>query len=252
MAHLKEVVEALEEELRTKEIPDYPGAHNGLQLENRKGMVSRVACAVDASFPVIQKAVDSGADLLLVHHGLFWQGVRSMTGPVFEKFRLAIENDLAIYSSHIPLDIHPGLGNNILLSRALGLGDGSPFFDWKGIDLGRRSTCDLTLGELVEKLQQVLKGAVTIRGELDQQVGQLGIITGGAGSEVESMAGLGIDTFLTGEGPHWSHPLAEELGINVLYGGHYATETFGVRALGHWLETRFEVSSVFLDHPTGL
>ena len=251
MARLEEVIDFLEAELRTGEIPDYPGAHNGLQLQNG-GEVNKVACAVDASYAVIQKAVAEGADLLVVHHGLFWQGVRSLTGANYKKFKLAMDSGLAIYSSHIPLDVHPVYGNNVLLSQALGLGDGEAFFDWKGIKLGRRGKFEGTLGEFRDLLARVVGGSVIISGDEAGSVGEVGIITGGAGSEVEAMAKEGIETFVTGEGPHWSFPLAEELGLNVLHAGHYATETFGVRALGELLEKNFAIETVFVDHPTSL
>ena len=251
MATLNEVEAFLDRELRTREIPDYPGAHNGLQLEN-KGEVTKVACAVDASLPVIRKAVDEGADLLVVHHGLFWQGVRRMVGPWYEKYCLAIEAGLAIYSSHIPLDVHPRLGNNVLLAKELGLGSGEAFFEWKGILLGRRAEFDGNLGSLRQKLERVVEGPVILRGEENGPAGMVGLITGGAGSEVEAMAKEGIDTFVTGEGPHWSHPLAEELELNVIYAGHYATETFGVRALGDLLDKTFHLPWSFVAHPTHL
>lgn len=252
MADLYEIVDFLERELNSAEIPDYPGAHNGLQLQNEGGSVTKVACAVDASLPVIRKAVASGADLLVVHHGLFWQGVRRLTGAPFEKLHLAMQAGLAIYSSHLPLDIHPRLGNNVGLARAVGLGDGDPFFEWKGIQLGRRMDCQLSLGDLAARLEKAVKGPVNLRGNRDEAAGRVGIITGGAGSEVEEVARQGIRTFVTGEGPHWSHPLAEELGLNVCYAGHYATETFGVTALGKRLEERFGLPHHFLDHPTQL
>lgn len=251
MVELQMVVDSLEFELRTSEIPDYSGAHNGLQLSN-DGIVRQVGCAVDASLPVIEKAVAAGVDFLVVHHGLFWQGVRPLTGPFYRKIRHAMDHNLAIYSSHIPLDIHEELGNNVLLSRELGLGDGEFFFDWKGIHLGRRSVTGGTVGDLQQRLEKVVGAPVLLRGMREALAGKVGIITGGAGSEVEAIASLGIDTFVTGEGPHWSHPLAEELGLNVLYGGHYATETFGVRALGQFLKSKFGLAHCFIDHPTGL
>ncbi len=251
MAKLETLVEFLDGELKTSEIPDYPGAHNGLQLQS-PGPIQNVASAVDASLPVIEKAVEQDADLLIVHHGLFWQGVRMMTGAQYQKFKLAMDHGLAIYSSHIPLDVHPKLGNNVLLSRALGFSDGTPFLDWKGVLLARRCDFDGTVGELADRAEELLGSPVNLRGDRDSPAGAVGIITGGAGSEVEAVAAAGIQTFVTGEGPHWSHPLAEELGLNVLYGGHYATETFGVRALGDLLADRFNLSHIILDHPTGL
>lgn len=251
MAKLDEIVELLDEELKTSEIPDYSGAHNGLQLQNG-GAITKVGAAVDASLPVIQKAIDQEVDLLLVHHGMFWQGVRPVTGAGYQKLKLAMDAGLAIYSSHIPLDVHPSLGNNILLSKKLGLKDTESFFSWKGIELGRKARFGGSVGELMELTAAAVGGEVLVRGELNSPAGIVGIITGGAGSEVEVVVREGIQSFITGEGPHWSHPLAEELGLNVLYAGHYATETFGVRALAELIGERFALKSVFIDHPTGL
>jgi len=251
MAKLDEIVELLDEELKTSEIPDYPGAHNGLQLQNG-GAITKVGAAVDASLAVIQKAIDQEVDLLLVHHGMFWQGVRPVTGAGYQKLKLAMDAGLAIYSSHIPLDIHPSLGNNILLSKKLGFKDTESFFSWKGIELGIKARFGGSVGELRELAVAAVGGEVRVRGELNSPAGMVGIITGGAGSEVEVVAREGIQTFITGEGPHWSHPLAEELGLHVLYAGHYATETSGVRALADLIGGRFALEAVFIDHPTGL
>ena len=251
MPTMSELVEFLDEELKISEIPDYPGAYNGLQIQN-EGVVSKVGAAVDASLPVIKKAVAQGVDFLLVHHGMFWQGVRPIKGAEYQKIKLAIDSGLAIYSAHIPLDIHPVYGNNVLLSKALGLGEGEAFFPWKGIDLGRKSYFQGNLRELMDLVRTAVGGDIVLRGESSDPAGQVGIITGGAGSEVEAMSETGIQTFITGEGPHWSHPLAEELGLNVIYAGHYATETFGVRALSMYLDEKFGLDSTFIDHPSGL
>jgi len=251
MAKLDEITAFLDQELKLEEIPDYPGAHNGLQLESR-GEVNRVATAVDASLPVIRKVVENGADLLIVHHGLFWQGVRKLTGPHYKKLKIAMDADLAIYSAHIPLDVHPTRGNNVLLADAIGLQSRGAFMDWKGIQLGISGQFSGTLGELRGAVCKAVNGSALLRGKEESEPGRVGVITGGAGSEVEKVVSDGIDTFITGEGPHWSHPLAEELGLNVIYAGHYATETFGVKSLGRVISGKFGTSDVFLDHPTGL
>jgi len=184
MAELKEIVSFLDENLRTKEVPDYSGALNGLQLEGAGG-VNKVVSAVDASLPVIRKAVESGADLLVVHHGMFWQGAKPLTGAFYEKVKLAMDGGMGIYSAHIPLDIHNKWGNNILVSEALGLEDPQPFFDWKGISLGLRQETSMSLSELEEKLATVFPGRIHICRGGNQLAGEIGIITGGAGSEVE-------------------------------------------------------------------
>jgi dinuclear metal center YbgI/SA1388 family protein len=251
MANLTEIREFLDAELKLSEIPDYPGAVNGLQLEN-PGPVDKVVAAVDASGPVIDRAVAAGAGLLIVHHGLFWQGARPITGPMYRKIRRALEAGMAIYSAHLPLDVHPRLGNNIGLANALGVEPDGAFLEWKGIRLGLCADVDRDRDEFLARATDVLGSGVHHCPGGPARIRRLGIVTGGAGSEVGDAAAAGIDTFLTGEGPHWSYPLAEELGVNLIYGGHYATETFGVRALADELAARFGVEREFIDHPTGL
>lgn len=251
MAELAELVEFLDRELRHGEISDYPGALNGLQLANG-GKVSRIVAAVDASLPVVQKAASGGPGLLIVHHGMFWQGVQPLTGPFYRKIQQAMEGDLAIYSSHLPLDFHPVWGNNALLANSIGVVDQTPFLLRKGIHMGLAGKWCGSRNSLIEKLQQQLGGRVHLCPGGPQTISRIGIVTGGAGSEVAAAAAEGVDTFLTGEGPHWSYPLAEELGINLIYAGHYATETFGVKAVAEALGHRFGLGWSFFDHPTGL
>lgn len=252
MAQLSHVTAYLHDLLRLEETPDYPAAHNGLQLAN-EGVVGKAGAAVDACLPVIERAVEENVDFLIVHHGLFWGGVQAITGAYYEKLKLAMTNKLAIFSAHIPLDVHEVYGNNVQLAAALGLRTTEPFFPWKGISLGRRSSVsDITRENLLAQLRTVLGGRVHCAPGGPEEVREIGIITGGAGSEVAAAASEGIDTFITGEGPHHTYTLAEELGINLIYAGHYATETFGVKALAEHVSERYHIPHVFLDHPTGL
>ncbi|MDG1358568.1 MAG: Nif3-like dinuclear metal center hexameric protein [Akkermansiaceae bacterium] len=251
MAKLRELTDYLDRELRLGEIPDYPGAMNGLQIENQ-GEVKKIGAAVDASLPVFEKAVAEGVDLLLVHHGMFWQGAQTLTGPFYQKVKLALDAGMALYSAHIPLDVHPVWGNNQQLANAIGMTEPEPFFDWKGIQLGLRQEMTTSLADLASSIEVAVAGKIHLCHGGGTRAGRVGVITGGAGSEVEAVASCGINTFITGEGPHWSFSMAEELGINVIYGGHYATEIFGVRALSAHLQKQFQVESCFLDHPTGL
>ena len=226
---LSDLTACADDLLQTATLPDYPNALNGLQLENHRGEVTKLASAVDAHLPVVKQAVARGCDLLLVHHGLFWSGAQPITGALFEKVKLATENNLAIYSAHLPLDGHAELGNSILLGRALGLqAEWTPFFPFKNFNIGVRAEVSVPRAELVQRFEKAVGSRVHVCAGGPETVRRIGIVTGGAGSEVAAMKALGIDTFLTGEGPHWSYTLAEELGVNVLYGGHYATETFGV------------------------
>jgi len=237
--------------LRTRDVGDYDGAFNGLQVENR-GAVTKIAAAVDASLATLKLAVAARADLMIVHHGLFWDRRHPWTRKNYRLARLVVENDLAIYSSHLPLDAHPQFGNNIQLCKALGLARPAPFFQSHGQAIGFKSRTVISRAELARRLERATGGRpIIIPGGRDI-CRSIGIVTGGAGSELKAAAGEGIDTFITGEGPHWTFALAEELGLNVLYGGHYATETFGVKALAAHLAKKFRVPWEFLDYPTGL
>ena len=253
MQPLESIAAHIDSTLALRSIPDYPGAINGLQLENSSGRIARIVAAVDACEPVIAAAAAlPGPVLLLVHHGLFWSGAQPIRGASFRKLAAAVHADLAIYSAHIPLDVHPRLGNNARLAAALGFRKPTPFFDWKGIRLGLEDSVSLTRDTLSSRLSAAVGGPVHLCPGGPERIRRVGIITGGAGSEIAAVAATGIDTFITGEGPHWSYTAAEELGLNLFYAGHYATETFGVKALAASLARRFRLPWQFLDHPTGL
>jgi dinuclear metal center YbgI/SA1388 family protein len=248
---LQEVVSVANELLEVTEIEDYPGAVNGLQLENR-GIVSKIGAAVDASTCTIEMAIKENVDLLVVHHGIFWAGVSPVTGPVYRRLARAMEGDVAIYSAHLPLDFHPEIGNNVLLAEALELAPVTPFWFVKGRAQGCLSTTSLELNELVLRAERVLGRKIWCCLAGPSRTERIGIVTGGAGSHIAEVAAEGVDTFLTGEGPHHTFVLAEELGINLLYGGHYATETFGVKRLAARLAERFNLQWRFLEHPSEL
>lgn len=251
MASLTQLTAYLDDFLDVPNVPDWPQALNGLQLEN-SGAVGKIGAAVDACEPVIIASVQSGVQLLLVHHGLFWPGAQPIRGAAYRKMKTALDHDLAIYSAHLPLDVHPRVGNNVLLCRALGLKKTEPFFPEKGIMVGLKADAPQSRPQLFKKLEKVLGGPVHLSPGGPERVQKIGVVTGGAGGEIVRAAQAGIDTFITGEGPHHSYLLAEELGVNLFYGGHYATETFGVKALAAHLSKRFQLPWEFLDHPTGL
>ncbi len=250
-ALLKEIVSHCDRLLRSSEIQDYERAVNGLQVENR-GLISRIAAAVDGSLATVRMAAAAQADLLLVHHGLFWGGTHPWTGKRYELIQLLVEHDIAVYSSHLPLDAHARLGNNALLCARLRLKRLRPFFHDRGRYLGFQARVKISRSELAERLHKATGIEPALIPGGPGLCRSVGVVTGGAGGDLAKAAGEGVDTFITGEGPHWTYALAEELGVNVLYGGHYATETFGVKALGEHLSRRFKVPWVFLDHPTGL
>ena len=237
--------------LRTREIKDFDGAVNGLQVEN-SGAVTKIAATVDASLATVKLAIAAKADLLVVHHGLFWNVRQPWTNTNYELLRLLMENNLAVYSSHLPLDFHPKLGNNVILCHALGLKNLKPFLLKDGQHYGLQSRTRISRSILAGKLQRATGERPLLVPGGKEICERIGVITGGAGDFLQQAADEGVDTFITGEGPHWTFALAEELGVNVLYGGHYATETFGVKALAAELSKKFKLPWEFLDHPTGL
>ncbi|HEY4415314.1 MAG TPA: Nif3-like dinuclear metal center hexameric protein [Verrucomicrobiae bacterium] len=248
---LAAIVKYCDQVLRTPAVGDYSGAVNGLQMEN-SGHVSRVAAAVDASLVTVKLAIAARADLLVVHHGLFWSQRQPWTGKNYELLHLLLKNNLAVYSSHLPLDLHPRLGNNAQLCVALGLKNAKPFFESHGQKIGLQVRQNISRSELARRLELATGAKPKVIPGGKATCARIGIVTGGAGGELKPAIREGVDTFITGEGPHWTFALAEELGVNVFYGGHYATETFGVKALSADLAKRFKLPWAFLDHPTGL
>ncbi len=239
-----------DELLRVDAVADYDQALNGLQIEN-DGAVSKIGAAVDASVETLQHAAAERIDFLVVHHGMFWPGLRPVTGATRELLRIAFTSNIALYSAHIPLDVHPELGNNALLMRALRIENATPFFAWKNSLLGQRAEVSLTRDELLARVHEALGDGAKIIAAGPDHIRSLGVISGGAGGEILEVAKLGIDTFLTGEAPHWAAVAARDLKINLIVGGHYATETFGVRALAEHLGSRFNLPHKFIDAPTG-
>ena len=248
---LAAVVKHCDDLLRTGEIGDYDGAMNGLQAAKR-GSITRIAAAVDASLATVMLAVAAKADLLIVHHGLFWGPAQPWTGKKYELLRSLVESNLAVYSSHLPLDAHPRLGNNAQLCAALGFKNLQPFFPTHGQAIGFQTRAKISRVALAAKLARATGAKPRIIPGGPEMCRRIGVVTGGAGGDLKLAAAEGMDTFITGEGPHWTYALAEELGLNVFYGGHYATETFGVKALAAHLSKKFKVPWKFLDYPTGL
>jgi dinuclear metal center YbgI/SA1388 family protein len=251
MPSLSEIVDYTNDYLRVEEIEDWPNALNGLQIEN-SGKVTKIGAAVDVSARVLTAAATKKIDLLIVHHGLFWPGLQSVTGSLRRQLKVAFENDLALYGVHLPLDVHPKVGNNAQLAAALGLKPIKRFLKEKGESMGLKAKASTSRSALIRKLRSVLRSPVKSFNFGPAQPRRVGIITGAAGSEIYRVAEAGIDTFITGEAPHWSAVAAEELGINLILGGHYVTETFGVKALAAHLSERFKAPWEFLKFPTGL
>lgn len=254
---LSDIVRALDTELRTAEVPDSSVALNGLQVAN-SGNVTRVAVAVDASLASIKAAAAVGANLLIVHHGMFWSGTQPVVGKTYDRLHTLITHDIALYSTHIPLDLHPTLGNNVLLANALELTPSAPFARYKGVDIGVSGSCDMPTSTLVERATRYAAeygGSVRVSIPAEGRVTRRWGICSGMGVSPESLLearNAGIDTLIVGEGTHHSAIDSAEHDVCVVYAGHYATETLGVQAVGMWLERQFGLPWSFLLLPTGL
>ena len=238
----RRIVDYLDDLLGTREVPDYPNALNGLQLEN-EGDVRRIAAAVDISSAVIDGVIDVGANMLIVHHGMFWSGTQPLTGSAFRRTKRLIENDVAVYSSHLPLDRHPLYGNNALLATELGLEPSGEFARFRNIYVGVSGEADVDTEDLFGRAavfsQQHGGSAHGVGVERGRRTRTWAICTGaGASSDtLREASERGIDTLIVGEGPHHTAVEAAELDIAVIYAGHYATETLGVQSLAAHVST---------------
>lgn len=256
-APLGDIASHLDALLQIAEVPDYPNAINGVQFAHR-GPVRAVASAVDASERTIRGAAAAGANLLLVHHGLFWSGLQALTGFRHTRLRLLMEHDIAVYSAHLPLDVHTSFGNSFLLAKHLGLEASGGFAHFQGVACGVSGTAGMPTARLVGSLSAFAgtHGGTAIASayDADRETTRWAICSG-AGAGVDTLAEatrMGIDTLIVGEGPHWTAVDAPERGLVIIYAGHYATETLGVRAVGSHLAEKFGIPHHFVAAPTGL
>ena len=251
---LESVLHYLDEWLQVSDHPDYPSALNGLQVGG-PSEVETVVTAVDASGASIRAAAELGADLMIVHHGLFWGGLEPIVGRHERRIRALFEANIALYSVHLPLDTHLEVGNCALLARAIGVDIRGRLGSYKGQDLGVWGDVPepVEVGQLQKLVSSVVGGgAVRALPGGPERIQSIGVLTGGGGSFVREAADAGLDAYVTGEGSHHTYFDATEFGIHVLFAGHYSTETFGVQAVGGHLSERFGLTSYFVDQPTGL
>jgi len=248
---LRELVAYLDERLGVAGFPA-DAALNGLQVEGRD-RVARVALAVDACAATFRAAADSGADLVIVHHGLFWGGVGRLVGSLRKRVGILIEKDISLYACHLPLDAHGELGNNAGILKALRIRRRGPFGTYHGVPIGWWGELPraLSLDSFVGRVQKDLETTCTVL-PFGGPVKKVGVVSGGGGSSLFEAEGMGLDTVITGEPSHPLFTFAEETGLNVIFAGHYATETLGVKAVGEELRKKFHLRTEFIHHPTGL
>ena len=251
---LKDFDEKMRALLELQRFENADVAMNGLQVAGPNAGVHRMAFAVDASMESFKRARGEGADLLFVHHGLFWGRPLAITAGHFERVKFLIDNGLALYAVHLPLDAHPELGNNVGLAGHLELVDLSPFGEYKGIKIGTRGRWPqpVKVGQVADRLCGGRARCLGILPFGPDLVQSAGIVSGGAPECVREAIDLGLDLFVTGDASHEIYHTCLEAGINVIFGGHYITETWGIRGLAEHIGRNPDLTTLLLDIPTGL
>lgn len=243
MAQLTEIVAYCNQRLDAAAFEDY--CPNGLQVEGRPE-VAHIVSGVTASQALIEAAVDAGADLLLVHHGYFWRGEQApLVGMKGRRIRALMRADLSLLAYHLPLDVHPELGNNRQLGISLGFSEGAPV---EGLVWGAELPIPVSRYDLTARVDGALGRAALVVGP-DRPVRRVAWCTGAAQGMIEQAAAAGCDAFISGEISEQTVHQARELNILYLAAGHHATERYGVQALGRELAERFDVTHQFIDIP---
>ncbi len=246
--NLHDIVGFLDEFLKVDEWKDK--SRNGLQVEGKED-VNRVAFAVDACMEVFERAK---ADMIVVHHGLIWDGIDYVRGIVRRRLKFLLENEISLYAVHLPLDAHPSIGNNVQILKALDLEPSESFGVYQGKEIGYIGFYDepLHLNDVLEMIKSRINPNSTVLRFGKEEVKSVGVVSGIGSFALGEAMERGVDLFITGEQDHSVYHLAKEGGINVVFAGHYATETFGVKALMKVVGQEFDVDVFFIDVPTGL
>jgi dinuclear metal center YbgI/SA1388 family protein len=234
-------------------------SQNGVQVQNclgadGKGAVTKIAFAVDACFETIRRAGVLKADVLFVHHGLFWGRCEPVTGPLYKRIKALMDGNMALYACHLPLDAHPECGNNYGLAKKLGLKEIVPFGEWKGYSIGAMGTLPAprSSAQIIQTLFSATESECVVLPFGKELLSRIAIVSGGGAEETAQAADAGADAFITGEIGHTQYHLAQENGITVIAAGHYNTETIGIQLVGAKIEHELGIETVFIDVPTGL
>jgi dinuclear metal center YbgI/SA1388 family protein len=254
--HCGDLCQRLDEKLETAAYADVDASANGLQVGPAGKGVDHVAFAVDAAVETIDRAAAAGADVLVTHHGLFWDGIERMTGKHYRRLAPLVEDDLALYAAHLPLDGHQSLGNAAGVADVLELDDRAPFGAMGDQFVGQRGTA--ADAYTASQLRETLTAALDTGGQgvqlLDfgpERIRDVAIVTGSGVDWLDEAVETGVDALVTGEGKQFAYHEAREAGIHVVLAGHYATETFGVERLQELVDD-WGLETTFIDHPTGL
>jgi len=229
-------------------------SQNGLQVARRKADVQRVAVAVDASLEAIKRAAQWSADVLFVHHGILWDKPARLVGALYGRVHALVDADIALFGAHLPLDMHPDVGNNIAIARLLGIADIEPFGEYRGVKLGYKGVLPEAMS--IEEVARKLTGRDATQSRIfpfgPRGIRSVGIVSGGAPYEARQAIAEGLDLYVTGEPAHGIYHDCLEGGLNLICAGHYFTETFGVRLVAEKLSREHGIQTEFLDVPTGL
>lgn len=243
MASLMELVDYCDQRTRRAAFKDAPGAFNGLQVANN-GRVTKIGVAVDAGVVPFQKAVSAGVDFLIVHHGIYWDMPRALTGPAYDRIATLIHGNCALYSNHLPLDAHAEIGNNALLAKQLGLAPNRPFLVRDGEPIAWIAKTSFSRAELRQKLSQLYPRVTAIECG-SETPSSIAFCSGSGNSAVPELVREGVDTLVTGELREEWFNYAQENRLNLFLCGHYATEVHGVKALASELEAKFGLPCEF-------
>ena len=244
----KELIAYLDEYLQIKTITDY--GPQGLQVEADNPEVQRIALTVDTAPATILAAADWKADMLMVHHGILWRNVEPIAGPHGRRIRLLLENKIHLYAAHLALDAHPVVGNNAVIAKIVGMDNIDWWCDVMGTKIGVIGEMNKSLTDIQMQLNEALPTKVRVLCYGPDTIKKLAIVSGFGADRVAEAKELGADTLLTGETSHANFYAAADYKMNVIFAGHYATETVGVRALGNHLVGKFQLETRFFDFPT--
>ncbi len=248
MNSLERIVSHLDEYLALRDFTDT--SQNGLQVTG-KSAVKRIVGLVDASVEGFAAAVDARADMVIVHHGMLWNKAVSLTGPFYDRVKILIENGISLYAAHLPLDAHPETGNNIQLLEIVGAALVSWYAEWGGKPIGCIGSFKNAkpLVDIVETLDTGLDTQSRVLDFGPSAIKTVGIVSGSACEALDATKAAGADLFITGEARLSAYHHAQELGMNVVFAGHYATESVGIQALLNRLPSWFDVETLFIDIP---
>ena len=247
MAALRAILEELDRLLEPETFDDY--GPNGLQVQGRPE-VEHVVTGVSASVELFELAIEAQADVVLTHHGIFWdRDDRRVIGPLQRRLRLLLAADVSLAAYHLPLDAHPTLGNNALIAKGIGATPTAQFAPAGGREIGWQAAFDgdgITPEDLVARIANLTNRSPLAFPGGPLRVRTVGIVSGGGARSVQDAVANGLDAFVTGEPAEWARQFARESGIHFIAAGHHATETFGVRALGDWVAERFAVKHSYI------